>query len=75
MTNVAKLLLAGVNYTFGKFATGVNNTGEKLPHLSPESLTPMANCHQYQRHRWKICHPVSMTQVANNGNNIRLLTP
>ncbi len=52
---------AGVNITGGKFAFGVNATGGKLP---PESTTPAVNLPQ-----------VPMTMIANNGNNIRLLTP
>ncbi len=41
--------------------TGVNDGGGKLP---PVSMTPPANL-----------SPVSLTLVANNGNNIRLQTP
>ncbi len=55
----------------------------------PVSTTPVANCRRYQRHRRQICHRyqrhrrqilppvpfVLLTPVANNGNNIRLLTP
>jgi hypothetical protein len=51
---------AGVVDTGGKFATGVNDAGDKLP---PVSMTLVANL-----------PPVSTTPVANNGNNIRLLT-
>ncbi len=47
--------------TGGKFATGINDAGVKLP---PVSTTPAANL-----------PPVSMTRVANNENNIRLLRP
>ncbi len=43
-----------------QIANGINDTGGKLPLVS---MTPAAN--------WP---PVSMTLVANNGNNIRLLT-
>jgi hypothetical protein len=43
-------IFASVIDTGGKFATGVNDAGSKLP-------------------------PVSLTPVANNGNNIRLQTP
>jgi hypothetical protein len=50
----------GVVDTGGKFATGVNEAGGKLP---PVSTTAAANSAL-----------VSMTQVANNRNNIRLLT-
>ena len=50
----------GVNDTGGKFVTGVNGAGGKLP---PVSATPEANL-----------PPVSTTHLANNGNNIRLLT-
>ncbi len=51
----------GVNDTGGKFAASVNNTGDKLP---PVSRTAAANL------PW-----VSMTPVANNGINIRMVTP
>jgi hypothetical protein len=51
---------AGVADTGRKFATGVNDTGGKLP---PVSTTPAAKL-----------PPVSTPPVANNGNNIRLLT-
>ncbi len=51
----------GVNDTVGKFAAGVNHAGGKLP---PVSTTPAANLPL-----------VSLIPVANNGNNIRLLTP
>jgi hypothetical protein len=59
--------LACVVDTGGKFATGVNDTGGKF-------------CRRYQRHRWKFdtggnLPPVTMTPVANNGYNIRLLRP
>ncbi len=47
--------------TGGKFATGVNNAGGKLP---PVSTTSAANLPL-----------VSKTPVANNGNNIRLQIP
>ena len=56
----------GVVDTGGKFATGINDTGSKFAaggKLPPVSTTPAANL-----------PPVS-TPVANNGNNIRLLTP
>jgi hypothetical protein len=50
----------GVNDASSKFATGVNDAGGKLPTVSttPETNLP----------------PVSTTPVANNGNNIGLLT-
>jgi hypothetical protein len=51
----------GVNESIGKVAVGVNNTGGKLPLVS---TTPAVNF-----------PPVSTPSVANNGNNIRLLTP
>jgi hypothetical protein len=51
----------GVNDTGGKFAAGVNDAGGKLP---PVSTTLAA-----------VSLPVSLTPVANNGNNIRLPTP
>jgi hypothetical protein len=51
---------AGVVDTGGKFATNVNNTGGEM---LPVSISPTVNL-----------PPVSMTPVANNGNNIRLLT-
>ncbi len=54
-------IFASVVDTGGKFATGVNYAGGKLP---PVSMTPAANL-----------PPVSTTPVANNGNNIRLQTP
>ncbi len=50
----------GVVDTGGRFATGVNDTGVKLPPVPiPAANLPL----------------VSMTPVANIGNNIRLLTP
>jgi hypothetical protein len=60
-------IAAGINDTGGKFSTGINNTGGKFAagvndasgKLPPGSTTP----------------PVSLTPVANNGNNIRLQTP
>jgi hypothetical protein len=51
----------GVNDTGGKFAACVNDAGGKLLSVS---TTPAANL-----------PPVSLTPEANNGNNIRLLTP
>ncbi len=50
-----------VNNTGGKFVAGVNDTVGKL---LPASTTPAVNL-----------TPVSWPLVANNGNNIRLLTP
>jgi hypothetical protein len=71
---------AGVFDTGGKFA--VDTGGKFLPpiplmllilmaNFPPVSLTPVANCQQYQRH-WP---SVSTTLVANNVNIIRLPTP
>jgi hypothetical protein len=55
----------GISDTGGKFATGINNTWRQiLPQVSLVLLIPVANLPQ-----------VSMTPVANNGNNIRLLRP
>jgi hypothetical protein len=54
-------IFASVVNTGGKFATGVNDAGGKLP---PVSATPAANLPL-----------VLLTPVANNGNNIRLQTP
>jgi hypothetical protein len=54
-------IFASIVDTGGKFATGVNDAGGKLP---PVSKTPAANL-----------PPVSVTPVANNGNSIRLQTP
>ncbi len=51
----------GVNDTGGKFVAGVNDPGGKLPQV----LTTLA----------ANLSLVSMTQVANNWNNIRLQTP
>jgi hypothetical protein len=51
---------AGVVDTGGKFATGVNDAGGKLPPVSTTAATNLPL--------------VPMTPVANNGNNIRLLT-
>jgi hypothetical protein len=51
----------GVIDTGGKFATGVNDTGGKLPQVSTTLAVYLP--------------PMSMTLVASNGNNIRLLTP
>jgi hypothetical protein len=62
---------ASVGDTGVKVATGVNDTGSKF-------------CCRCQRHRWQFSTGinrranlplVSMTPVANNGNNIRLLRP
>ncbi len=61
----------------------------QVANLPPVSMTPVANCRRYQRHRQQICHRyqrhrrrilppvplVLLTPVANNGNNIRLQTP
>jgi hypothetical protein len=63
---------ASVGDTGGKFATGVNDTGSNL---LPVSTTPVAIFHRYQGHRRANLPLVSMTPVANNGNNIRLLRP
>jgi hypothetical protein len=60
-TPVANFSTIFVVDTGGKFATGVNDAGGKLPLVS---TTPAANL-----------PPVSLTPVANNGNNIRLQTP
>jgi hypothetical protein len=46
--------------TGGKYATGVNDTGQ----FPPVSTTPAANL-----------PPVSITPMVNNRNNIRLLRP
>jgi hypothetical protein len=64
INNTIGKFAAGINDTSGKFATGtagVNDTGGKLPSVS---MTPAKNLPL-----------VSTTQVANNGNNIGLLTP
>jgi hypothetical protein len=64
INNTIGKFAAGINNTPGKFATGtagVNDTSGKLPSVS---MTPAANL-----------PPMSTTQVANNGNNIVLLTP
>jgi hypothetical protein len=48
-----------------------------VANLPPVLMTPVANCRRYQRHRRQILPPVPLlllTPVANNGNNIRLLT-
>ncbi len=50
----------GVNDTGGKFATGVNDTGGKFAACVNDADGKLP--------------PVSTTQVANNGNNIRLQT-
>jgi hypothetical protein len=60
---------ASVVDTGGIFATGINDTD------SGGKFTPVAICHRYQRHRRANLPPVSMTLVANNGNNIRMLRP
>jgi hypothetical protein len=60
VVNTGGKFVTGVNDTGGKFVTNVNSAGGKLP---PVSTTPEANL-----------PPVSTTHVANNGNNIRLLT-
>jgi hypothetical protein len=52
---------AGVIYTGGKFFTSVNDTGGNLPLVS---MTLKVNL-----------PPVSTTPMANNWNNITLLTP
>ncbi len=52
-------IFASVVDTGGKFATGVNDAGGKLPPVSTAANLP----------------PVSLPPVANNGNNIRLQTP
>jgi hypothetical protein len=49
---------ASVVDTGGKFATGVNDTGGKLP---PVSTTPSANCHRYQRHSRQIATGINDT--------------
>jgi hypothetical protein len=52
---------ASVVDTGGKFATGVNDTG---------------GCHRTgSSDTGRKLPPVSMTPVANNGNNIKLLRP
>ncbi len=43
--------------------------------LPPVSTTPVANCHQYLRHRRQICRRCRWHRWQNNGNNIRLQTP
>jgi hypothetical protein len=57
----------GVNDTGGKFATGVSDTGGKFAagiNDAGGKMPPGSNL-----------PPVSLTPLANNGNNIRLLTP
>jgi hypothetical protein len=55
----------GISDTGSKFATGINDTWRQiLPPVLLVLLIPVANLPQ-----------VSMTTVANNGNNIRLLRP
>jgi hypothetical protein len=49
---------ASVVDTVGKFATGVNDAGSKLP---PVSMTPVANCHRYQRHLRQIATGINDT--------------
>ncbi len=49
---------ASVVDTGGKFATGVNDAGGKLP---PVSTTPAANCHRYQRHSRQIATGINDT--------------
>jgi hypothetical protein len=68
-------LTIGINNTGGKFATGtagVVGTGGKFATGSVSVNEPSGQIATgtYQRHRW-----LSMTPVANNGNNMRLLTP
>jgi hypothetical protein len=53
---------AGVVDTGGKFVPDVNHTDGKLQLVT---TTPAVNCHQCQPH----------LHVANNRNDIRLLTP
>jgi hypothetical protein len=68
LDNSRKWLTNGINDTGGKFAIGFNDkfaarvyeTDGKLPAVS---TTPVVNL-----------PTVSMSLVANNGNNIRLLT-
>jgi hypothetical protein len=55
---------ASVVDTGGKFATGVNETGGKFAAGVNNAGDNLPNL-----------PPVSMTPVANNGNNIRLLRP
>ncbi len=67
MTSAANFAtsLASVVDTGGKFVTGVNKTANDTGgNLPPVSTKPVENL-----------PPVSMAQVANNGNNIRLLRP
>jgi hypothetical protein len=86
INDTAGKFATGVNDTGGKIAAGINDTGGKFPPVSatpaanfytifacvvdtggklpPASTTPAANL-----------PPVSLTPVANNGNNIRLQTP
>jgi hypothetical protein len=62
MTPAANFVIvtAGVVDTAGKFATGVKDTGRKLPTVSTPQAANLL--------------PVLTTPVANKGNNIRLLT-
>jgi hypothetical protein len=48
----------GIVDTGGKFATGVNDTGGKFA-ARPVSTTPVANCHQYERHWWQTMGTIS----------------
>jgi hypothetical protein len=53
-------IYAGINDTGGEFATGINDTGGKFCHQFPlVSMTPVAICHRYQRHRRQIMGTVS----------------
>jgi hypothetical protein len=65
-------IFASVVDTSGKFATGVNDAGGKLP---PVSATPAANLPPVSTTPTANLPPVSTTPVANNVNNIRLQTP
>jgi hypothetical protein len=55
--NTGRKIAPGINDIGSKFAACVINTGCNLPPTTPAANLP----------------PLSMTLVANNGNNIRLL--
>jgi hypothetical protein len=70
----------GINYTGRKFATSIKDTSRKVAEIfesqgaTPVSTTPMGNLPPVSMIPAENLPPVSTTPMANNRNNVTLLT-